>query len=84
MPSLKIRVEKHRKVVTRGDIKKSDHVWKNGDHPSLCDEGKITDKEHNWNIRKLKEVTHMLGYNNILSSPNADIRSIWETVIRND
>ncbi|XP_036358999.1 uncharacterized protein LOC118763458 [Octopus sinensis] len=41
---LKIRVEEHRKAVTRRDIDKSviaDHVWKNGDHLPLWDEVKI-------------------------------------------
>ncbi|CAI9723794.1 Hypothetical predicted protein [Octopus vulgaris] len=79
----KIKVEEHRKAVTRGDIDKSSiavHVWKNGDHLPLWDEVKIIDRKHHWKIRKLKEAAHMLGHN-LLSRPSADMNSIWEPVL---
>ena len=84
---LKIRVGEHRKAVTRGEVDKSgiaDHVWKNGDHLPLWDEVKIIDREHHWKIRKLKEAAHMLGHNNLLSRPSADMNSIWEPVLKKD
>ena len=55
-----------------------------GNHLPLWDEVEIIDRAEHWRIRRLKELAHMLGYNNLLSSPNIDIKmnTIWELVIK--
>ena len=82
---LKVRVEEHRKAVTRGETDKSGiayHVWKEkGDHRPLWDEVKIINSEPHWKVRKLKETAHMLGHNNLLSRPSIELNTIWEPLI---
>ena len=60
---LKVRLEEHRKVVVRGEIKKSgmaDHIWKEkGNHLLLWDKTEIIDRAEHWRIRHLKESAHM-------------------------
>ena len=76
---LKVRLEKHRKAVVRGEIEKSgmaDHIWKEkGNHVPLKDEVEIIDKEEHWRIRHLKESAHMLGYSDLLSKPSIEMNT---------
>ena len=84
--SLKVRLEEHRKVVVRGEIEKSvmaDHIWKEkGNHLLLWDKVEIIDRAEHWRIRRLKESTHMLGYNDLLSRPSTELNTIWEPIIK--
>ena len=83
---LKVRLEEHRKAVVRGKIEKlgmPDHIWKEkGNHLPLSDEVEIVDSAEHWGIRRLKESAHMLGYNDLLSSPSIEMNTIWEPIIR--
>ena len=47
----------------------ADHIWKEkGNHLPLWDEVEIIDgADEHWRIRRLKELAHMLGYNELLS-----------------
>lgn len=82
---LKVRVDEHRRAVTRGETEKSGiayHVWKEkGDHRPLWDEVKIINSEPHWKVRKLKETAHMLGHNNLLSRPSIELNTIWAPLI---
>ena len=42
----------------------ADHIWKEkGNHLLLWDKVEIIDRAEHWKIRCLKELAHMLGYN---------------------
>ena len=71
---LKVRLEEHPKAVVRGEIEKSvkaDHIWKEkGGHLPFWGKVEIIGRAEHWRIRLLKESTHMLGYNDLLSRPS--------------
>lgn len=52
--------------------------------PTIGGRGEIIDKGHQWKIRKLNEVAHMLGFNNLLCRPNAEKNTIWESTIKKE
>ena len=83
---LKVRLEEHRKAVVRGEIEKSsmaDHIWKEkGSHLPLWDKVEIIDGAEHWRIRRLKELVHMLGYNDLPSWPSIELNTLWEPIIR--
>ena len=82
----KVRLEEHRKAVVRGEIEKSgmaDHIWKEkGNHLPLWHKVEIIDRAEHWWIRRLKESTHMFGYNNQMSRPSIELNTIWEPIIK--
>ena len=84
--SLKVRLEKHRKAVVRGEIEKlgmADHIWREkGNHLPLWDKVEIIDRAEHWRIRRLKESAHMLGNNDLLSRPSIELNTIWEPIIK--
>ena len=49
---------------------------------SIWDKVKIIDREEHWIIRRLKELAHMLGYSDLLSTPSIEMNTIWEPKIR--
>ena len=60
-----------------------DHIWKEkGIHLLLWEEVEIIDRAEHWRIRRLKELAHMLGYNDLLSRPNIEMNTIWEPMIK--
>ena len=75
-------LEEHRKAVVRGEIEKSgmaDHIWKEkGSHLPLWDEVKIIV----WRIKCLKELAHMLGYNDLLNKPSIQMNTVWEPIMK--
>ena len=79
-----VRQEEHWKAVVRGEIEKLgmvDHIWKEKrNHLPLWDEVKIIDREEHRQIRRLKELAHMLGY--LLSWPSIEMNTIWEPIIK--
>ena len=81
---LKVRLEKHRKAVVRGEIEKSDmvdHRWKEkGKHLPLWDKVEIIDRAEHWKIRRLKESAHILGYNDLLCRPSIELKTIWDPI----
>ena len=81
---LKVRLDEHGKAVVRGEIEKSgmaDHIWKEkGNNLPLWDEVEIIDRAEHW--RRLKELAHMLGYNDLLSRPSIELNTIWEPIIK--
>ena len=83
---LKVRLEEHRKAIVGVEIEKSgmaDHIWmENGNHLSLWDKVEIIDRAEHWRIRHLKESSHMLGYNDLLSRPSIELNTIWEPIIK--
>ena len=80
---LKVRLEEHRKATVRGEIERSDHIWRgNGNHVPLWDKVEIIDRAEHWRIRHFKEPTHMLGYNDLLSRPSIELNTIWEPIIK--
>ena len=85
-PPLKVRLEEHRKAVVGGEIEKSgmaDHIWKEKrNHLPLWDKAKIIDRAELWRIRRLKESTHRLGYNNLLSRLSIELNTIWEPIVK--
>ena len=83
---LKVRLEEHLKAVVRGEIEKlgmADHIWKEKrNHLPLWDEVEKIDREEHWRIRRLKELAHILGYNDLLSRPSIEMNTIWEPIIK--
>ena len=83
---LKVRLERHRKAVVRGEIEKSgmaNYTWKEKrNHLPLRDEVKIIDREEPWRIRQLKESAHMLGNSDVLCRPSIQMNTIWEPIIK--
>ena len=55
---------------------------KRGNYLPLWDQAKIIDSEKHLKIRRLKESTHMLGYNDMLSRPSKEKNIIWESLIK--
>ena len=83
---LKVRLEEHREAVVRGEIEKlsmADQIWKEKEnHLPLWDKVEIIDRAEHWRIRHLKELAHMLGYNDLLSRPSIELNTIWEPIIK--
>ena len=76
---LKVRLNEHRKAVVWGEIEKSgmvDHIWKKGNYLPLWDEVEIIDRAAHRRIRCLKELAHMLGYNDLLIRPSIEMNTI--------
>ena len=48
----------------------------------LWDEVKIIDRKEIWSIRCPKEAAYMLGYSDLLSRPNIEMNTIWESIIK--
>ena len=73
-------------AVVRAEIEKSgmaDHIWKEkGNHLPFWDKVEIIDRAEYWRIRRLKELAHMLGYNNLLSITSIELNPIWEPIIK--
>ena len=80
------RPQKVRLEGLRDEIKKSgtaDHIWKEkGNHLLLWDKVEMIYWAEHWRIRRLKESAHMLGYNDLLSSPSIELNTIWEPIIK--
>ena len=66
---LKINLEEHLKGVVRGEIVKSENIWKKKGKPSaLWDEVKIIEnRDEHWRIKRLKKSARILGYSDLLS-----------------
>ena len=83
---LKVRLEKHRKAVVRGEIQKldmADHIWKEkGNRLPLGDKVEIINRTEHWRIKRLKYSAHMLGYNDLLSRPSIELNTIWKPIIK--
>ena len=58
------------------------HHTKKGNHLPLWDKVEIIDRAEHWKIRRLKESTHKLGYNDLLSRPSIELNTIWEPIIK--
>ena len=69
-----------------GEVEKSglaDHIWKEiGNHLPLCNQPKIFDRKESWKVKRLKEVTHMLSNNDLLSRISIEMNTIWEPLIK--
>ena len=48
-----------------------------GNHLPLWDEVEIIDRAEHWRIKRLKELAHMGGYNDLLSRPSIEMNTIW-------
>ena len=53
-----------------------------GNHLPLWDKVEIIYRAEHWRIRCLKESTHMLGYNDLLSRRSIELNTIWESIIK--
>ena len=61
----------------------ADHIWKKkGNYLPLWDKVEIIDRAEHWRIRRLKELAHMLCYNDLLSRPSIELNTIWEPIIK--
>ena len=61
----------------------ADHIWKeNGNHLAFWNKVEIIDRAEHWRVSHLKESTHMLGYNDLLSRPSIELNTIWELIIK--
>ena len=59
------------------------HIWKEkGNHLPLWDEIEIIYRAEHWRISRLKELAHMLSYNDLLSRPSIELNTIWERIIK--
>ena len=59
----------------------NNNTTENRNHLPLCVKDEIIDRAEHWRIRRLKESAHMLGYNDLLSSPSLELNTIWEPII---
>ena len=79
--SLTVRIEEHKKAVTKGEAHKSklaEHIWTaNGDHIPLWNDIKIMDKARHWEEKKLKEAAHILLSPKCMSQTSADLNPMW-------
>lgn len=46
----------------------------------LWDEVQILGKKEHYSFRCLKELVHMIGYENLLSRSSIDLSTIWQTI----
>ena len=78
---LKVRIEEHKKAVTRGELDKSKmaiHVWKEkGDHNPLWNNTRVIDTERGWKQRKIKEAAHIAMSANCISQTSAEFSPMW-------
>lgn len=51
---------------------------------NLWNKVKILDREEHWRIKYLKESTHILDYDGLLSKPNIELNSILESFIKKE
>ena len=60
-----------------------DRIWKEkGNHLPLWNKVEIIDRVDHRRIRRLKESTYMLGYNDLLSRLSIELNTIWEPITK--